>query len=53
VGGFALSDCARIMVEEARSHEPRSLEHVILAVFGGDAYDAFSSALSSPDPDGS
>jgi O-acetyl-ADP-ribose deacetylase (regulator of RNase III) len=53
VGGFALSDCAQIMVEEARSYEPRSLEHVIFAVFGGDAYDAFSSALSSPDPDGS
>ena len=53
VGGFALDECARIMVEEARSFEPRSLERVIFAVFGDEAYDAFSSALSSPAPDGS
>jgi O-acetyl-ADP-ribose deacetylase (regulator of RNase III) len=53
VGGFALADCAAIMVEESRAFEPRSLERVIFAVFGGDAYDAFSSALSSPLPDGS
>ena len=53
VGGFALDECARIMVEEARSFEPRSLERVIFAVFGSEAYDAFSSALSSPAPDGS
>ena len=53
VGGFALAECARIMVAEARSFEPRSLERVIFAVFGREAYDAFSSALSSPLPDGS
>jgi O-acetyl-ADP-ribose deacetylase len=53
VGGFALADCARIMVEEARSFEPRSLERVIFAVFGAPAYEAFSSELSSPAPDGS
>jgi O-acetyl-ADP-ribose deacetylase len=53
VGGFALSDCARTMVEEARSFEPSLLERVIFAVFGGEAYEAFSSELSSPDPDGS
>ena len=53
VGGFALADCARIMVEEARGFEPRTLERVILAVFGREAYEAFSSALSSPFPDGS
>ncbi len=53
VGGFPLAECARIMVEEARSFEPRSLGRVTFAVFGGDAYDAFSSALSSPLPDGS
>ncbi len=41
------------MVGEARSFGPRSLELVIFAVFGRDAYDAFSSALSSPLPDGS
>jgi len=48
VGGFALAECAGIMVEEARSFTPQSLERVIFAVFGGDAYDAFSSELSSP-----
>jgi O-acetyl-ADP-ribose deacetylase len=53
VGGFALAECARIMVDEARSFEPRTLERVIFAVFGGEAYDAFSSAVSSPAPDGS
>jgi O-acetyl-ADP-ribose deacetylase (regulator of RNase III) len=53
VGGFPLGECARIMVGEVRSFEPRSLERVIFAVFGGDAYRAFSSALSSPAPDGS
>ena len=29
------------------------LEHVIFAVYGSEAYDAFSSELSSPLPDGS
>jgi len=53
VGGFGLDECASIMVAEARSFEPQTLEQVIFAVFGSDAYDAFSSALSSPDPEGS
>ena len=53
VGGFPLDACAVVMVEQARRFEPRSLERVIFAVFGADAYDAFSSVLSSPDPDGS
>ena len=53
VGGFALEECARIIVEVARKFEPRALELVFFAVFGGEAYDAFSSAVSSPEPDGS
>jgi O-acetyl-ADP-ribose deacetylase (regulator of RNase III) len=53
VGGFPLGECARIMVGEACGFAPRSLELVIFAVFGRDAYDAFSSELSSPEPDGS
>lgn len=53
VGGFPMADCARIMVEGARGFAPRSLEFVIFAVFGPVAYDAFSSELSSPAPDGS
>jgi O-acetyl-ADP-ribose deacetylase (regulator of RNase III) len=53
VGGFPLAECAEVMVEEVRRFEPQSLELVIFAVFGPAAYEAFSSALSSPDPDGS
>ena len=53
VGGFPLAECARIMVAEAWSFQPRALELVIFAVFGRDAYEAFSSAVSSPFPDGS
>jgi O-acetyl-ADP-ribose deacetylase (regulator of RNase III) len=53
VGGFKLAECAEIMVEVARGFEPRSLERVVFAVFGAEAYEAFSSALSSPRSDGS
>jgi O-acetyl-ADP-ribose deacetylase len=53
VGGFPLGECARVMVAETRSFRPRSLECMIYAVFGRDAYEAFSSELSSPLPDGS
>ena len=45
VGGFPLDECARIMVDEARAFAPRSLERVVFAVFGREAYDSFSSAL--------
>ena len=41
------------MVDEARIFPAESLERVIFAVYGGEAYEAFSSALSSPAPDGS
>ena len=53
VGGFPLADCARIMVAEARIFPARSLERLLFAVYGRDAYEAFSSALSSPLLDGS
>jgi O-acetyl-ADP-ribose deacetylase (regulator of RNase III) len=53
VGGFSLPECARIMVEEGRIFPARTLETVIFAVYGSEAYEAFSSALSSPLPDGS
>jgi O-acetyl-ADP-ribose deacetylase len=53
VGGFPLGECARIMVDEARSFESQSLELVIFAVFGAAAYEAFSSEASSPLPEGS
>ena len=45
VGGFPLDDCARIMVEEARAHVPRTLERVVFAAFGEDARRAFAAAL--------
>jgi len=53
VAGFPLAACARVMVEEARAFVSQSLERVIFAVYGREAYDAFSSVVSSPDPDGS
>jgi O-acetyl-ADP-ribose deacetylase (regulator of RNase III) len=45
VGGFPLEECARLMVTEARAFEPRSLERVVFAVFGGEAERAFRGAL--------
>lgn len=47
VGGFPLGDCARIMVETCRAHRPRSLERVVLAVYGVEAQRAFASALEA------
>lgn len=45
VGGFPLDDCARIMVAEARSYEPRSLRRVVFAVYGPEAARAFRAAV--------
>jgi O-acetyl-ADP-ribose deacetylase len=45
VGGFPLDECARIMVDAVRGFEARSLERIVFAVFGGDAYASFSSAV--------
>ncbi len=47
VGGFPLDDCARVMVVAARAFEPQSLERVIFAVFGDEAYDAFVAATNT------
>ena len=47
VGGFPLDECARLMVEAARSFEPQSLERVVFAVFGDEAYSAFAAATMS------
>jgi O-acetyl-ADP-ribose deacetylase len=46
VGGFPLQECASIMVDVARSHEPGSLERVVFAVYGEEAEDAFRAALA-------
>ena len=45
VGGFPLDDCARIMVDAVRCHEPRTLRRVVFAVFGAEARQAFERAL--------
>ncbi len=45
VGGFPLEACAKIMVDEARGHEPVSLECVVFAVFGDEARRVFEDAL--------
>jgi O-acetyl-ADP-ribose deacetylase (regulator of RNase III) len=47
VGGFALDECARLMVAAARGYEPSSLSRVVFAVFGDEAQRAFEAALSS------
>jgi O-acetyl-ADP-ribose deacetylase len=47
VGGFPLDECARIMVDAVRAHEPSSLERIVFAVFGADAKHAFEAALGS------
>ena len=47
VGGFPLHECARLMVDVVRAFEPRSLEQVLVCVFGDDAYDAFTAATNS------
>lgn len=48
VGGFGLAECAGIMVEEARRFEAQTLASVVFAVFGDEAFGAFSRALSVP-----
>jgi O-acetyl-ADP-ribose deacetylase len=45
VGGVRVAECARVMVDEARSFEGRSLRRIVFAVFGEDARRAFESAL--------
>jgi O-acetyl-ADP-ribose deacetylase (regulator of RNase III) len=46
VGGFALGECARIMVEEARGFAGSSLRRAIFAVHGAAARDAFERELA-------
>jgi O-acetyl-ADP-ribose deacetylase (regulator of RNase III) len=45
VGGFALDECARLMIGVARAYEPRALARVVFCVFGAEAEQAFKSAL--------
>jgi O-acetyl-ADP-ribose deacetylase len=46
VGGFSVDECARIMTEETRRFEPRSLRRVVFAVFGADAKATFEKAVA-------
>jgi O-acetyl-ADP-ribose deacetylase (regulator of RNase III) len=46
VGGFPLTECARIMADEVRAFGPRSLERVVFAVYGDEARQAFEAALA-------
>ena len=48
VGGFALGECASLMVGAARSYEPAGLERVVFAVYGDEAEEAFRAALDEP-----
>ncbi len=52
VGGFPLDDAARIAVDAVRDElaAPSSVEHVIFALRGAAAYEAFARALSEADP---
>jgi len=47
VGGLPVDECARVMVAEARSFEPRSLERVVFAVFGAEAEETFVDAVEA------
>lgn len=46
VGGFALAECARLMVAATRGYEPRTLRRVVFAVFGADAATVFRAELA-------
>ena len=49
VGGFPLTECAGIMVEEVRSHlaGQTSVEEVVFALWGDEAYRAFEAVLGA------
>jgi O-acetyl-ADP-ribose deacetylase (regulator of RNase III) len=52
VGGFPLDDAAKIAVDAVRDElaTPSSIEHVVFALRGAAAYDAFARALSTSEP---
>lgn len=52
VGGFPLDEAARIVVNAVRDElqTPSSIEHVIFALRGAAAYEAFAEALSAGEP---
>jgi O-acetyl-ADP-ribose deacetylase (regulator of RNase III) len=52
IGGFPLEDAARIAVEAVRDelNEPSTVEHVVFALRGAAAYEAFARALTESEP---
>lgn len=52
IGGFPLDEAARVAVEAVREelHTPSTIEHVIFALRGAAAYEAFAAALSAGEP---
>jgi O-acetyl-ADP-ribose deacetylase (regulator of RNase III) len=52
IGGFPLDEAARIAVAAVRDELPRtpSVEHVVFALRGTAAYEAFAAALSADEP---
>ena len=52
IGGFPLDDAARIAVEAVRDElaTPSSIEHVVFALRGAAAYEAFVAAMSASAP---
>jgi O-acetyl-ADP-ribose deacetylase len=52
LGGFPLDEAARIAVEAVRDElaDPGSIEHVVFALRGAAAYQAFSQALTETEP---
>jgi O-acetyl-ADP-ribose deacetylase len=47
VGGFPVTECARMMVDAVREHEAASLKRVVFAVFGDEAKNAFERSLAA------
>ena len=45
VGGVAVAECARAMVDAIRAFEPAALDRVVVAVYGDAALAAFEAAL--------
>lgn len=52
IGGFPLDDAARIAVSAVRDElgDPGSIEHVVFALRGAAAYEAFARAISETEP---
>ncbi len=52
IGGFPLAEAARIAVDAVRDElaTPSTIEHVIFALRGAAAYEAFAAALSAGEP---